>query len=282
LEALKEIVCILAQAEDENIFVVKVLPIVAEAMQVAGELLFYARFNETDALVAGGDGKTLENTFTDLRMTHGMSRDALVIEVSMFRRDTPLATLAGAGVAAYVFIPIYYGDRDMGFLALPYPEPASFSNDERLFLTCVSETIGIFLRNIQLNKDYTVVRQDMDQRMNELVAVYAVSTAISADLDVCSILEKALDAILGQEILRIEAKGGVFLLNERPPAWTWYVTGVSPRPWSRKKQALPSATVCAVWRPEAARSSPLMTASRMCAIIPLMREWPRMAISLCR
>jgi diguanylate cyclase (GGDEF)-like protein len=118
------------------------------------------------------------------------------------------------GYAKCEFSPVYHGKNLLGFIAIPRKASFSMQEDEKIFLTYLGEIIGVFFEYIHLKRDMQDTKTRMDRRFEDLNAVYTVSRSLANWLDVRSILENALDTILSQEVLNVQAKGGIFLFNE--------------------------------------------------------------------
>ncbi len=210
LEALKKITCIMGTVDKECDFIYQALKIVKKVMDTNTDPFLYLRGAERKSSCQPGNYKTLEEFYFYLKKQKKLGRDAIVVDSC-----TPLANIADKeNWGSCIVAPIYHADKDIGYLAILNSSHQTISKDDRLFLRYAGETIGILLQIFQVNSEFATIRTELEQNFNELSAVHSISGAISGDMDVHAILNNALDTLLAQDILNIEAKGGIFLINE--------------------------------------------------------------------
>ncbi len=214
LEALKQITVTLVGLEDEELMVPKIIPVIQQVMDLGGEILLYAATNGTEICHPPIPSHDLSRINHYLREQTQLRKETVQLDFSACPLPHPFADLQQEGYSGSLFTPIYHGSADIGFMAVPLNAQRAISADDLLFLNYLGETIGIFLENIQLRKEFSRSKDQLEQHYHELFAVSAVSSAISADMEVNAILEKALETMLDYKVLKIEAKGGIFLVNE--------------------------------------------------------------------
>ncbi|MCB2180629.1 MAG: sensor domain-containing diguanylate cyclase [Desulfobulbaceae bacterium] len=211
LKALKEIACTIGEVEGEDAFVLQALQVIKKVMDAHTDPFLYIRGPEGKKFCLAADCPELEEFYVYLKEVKSLDRDVIVVDT--YR---PIASALGKQDQGgpCIVAPIYCDNKDIGYIAIVDSTHQAVNKDERLFLRYAGETIGILLRIFQVNNDFSKIRNEMERNLNELIAVHSVSKAISGDMNVHAILDNALDTLLAQEILNVQAKCGVFLVNE--------------------------------------------------------------------
>ncbi|MEW6219191.1 MAG: sensor domain-containing diguanylate cyclase [Thermodesulfobacteriota bacterium] len=211
LEVIKELSLLTAEVADERTFVARMLPFLGSSLGTEEEILFYARLADGELARPESAAEQLAAVFAAVQADPEAFRQPRAISLAAPGTPPALAALARGGFGHCLLATVYHGDAVLGFLAVPARQLPVLTPDEALFLRYMSETLGVFLRTIRRNREFSSARRQLERSFRELSAVYEVSRAISGALDLEAILDQALDAILGQEILVLAARGAIFL-----------------------------------------------------------------------
>lgn len=211
---LKRLSLMLSEVEDEKTFAQKAIPFIEKALDVKGDLIIYVEIDGKPITIIGFNEEILKNLYTNIKRLVTPAKSPVVIDLSTEEDDDPLDFYIKQGYSKCIISSVYEKTKMIGFLCVPQLEGYILQEDEKLFIKNLGEIIGIFFNYINLKRNLQKTKIQMENQFNDLQAVYTVSQSLGGHLDTDTILNNALDTILSQEVLNIEAKGGVFLLNE--------------------------------------------------------------------
>ena len=214
LSALRNLVLRLVETEDEATFVERVVPLLREAVGAEEALSLFVRAGETVVSIPPGESTAMAAVYEQIKSAHGLKRDVVVADIRAEQAGSSLGRCLPAGCSRCIFTPIHHGGEDMGFMCVPAPTATAPPGDELLFLKYVGEIMGVFFEYIKLKKELSCAKEEVETRYENLLAVYTVAKAMGTNQELKAVLERGLDAILGQEVLNVLGMGGIFVLNE--------------------------------------------------------------------
>ena len=214
LLALKQLSVMLSKTEDEESFAEKAIPLMQKALDSKETPIVYIEMEGKSTSVSDFDLESLKSIYSHLKSSLSKRSAPVLIDLSSKAEGDLLGSYFERGYAKCEFSSVYHGKKSLGFFAIPRKASFSLQEDEKKFLWYLGEIIGVFFEYIHLKRDMQDAKTQVEQRYQDLNAVYTVSRSLGNLLDVRSILENALDTILSQEVLNVQAKGGIFLFNE--------------------------------------------------------------------
>lgn len=214
LLALKHLSTMLMEVEDEKAFVQKTVPFIKKALGIKGDLIIYVEIEGKPTSVIGFDVASLQSLYADIKEVITPKNSPVVVDLVSEEAGDPLGFYIRQGYPKCIISSIYEKSKTIGFLGIPQTNGYVLQEDEKLFIKHLGEIIGIFFNHINLKCNLRETKMLMENQFQDLKAVYAVSKSLTGHLETNDILNNALDTLLSQEVLNIEAKGGIFLLNE--------------------------------------------------------------------
>lgn len=214
LLVLKQLALMLSKTEDEESFVQKAVPFIKKALDNEDNLIIYIEIGSKPTTVMGFDAEALKRLYANIKNVVTPRNSPLVVDLTSEKDGDPLGFFTSQGYAKCIISSVYHKSNTMGFLAIPKNEDFILQDDEKFFIKYLGEFIGVFFEYIHLKRDMQETKTEMEHQFHDLHAVYAVSESLGGHLDTKAILDNALDTILAQDVLNIQAKGGIFLLNE--------------------------------------------------------------------
>jgi len=211
---LKRISLMLSETEDEITFVKKTVPFIKKALDIKGDLIIYIEIEGKPISVIGFDSDILKSLYANIKGVLTSKDSPVVIDLAPEEDGDPLGFYIKQGYSKCIISPIYERSKTIGFLGIPQEKGYTLQEDEKIFIKHLSEIIGIFFSYINLKRNLQETKMQMQNQFQDLQAVYTVSKSLGGHLDSDAILNNALDTLLSQDVLNIEAKGGIFLLNE--------------------------------------------------------------------
>ncbi len=211
LEAIKKMFILMTEVSDPNVLIRDMLGIAKETLYANGDLTFYAEIEERSIAVPAFNRKGLSGLFDELRDRYGFDTASVMIDTGAEKTGS-LGEL-GESYSTVLFTPVRHEGKTFGFLAVYSIEAITLTEDEEIFLQYICQAMGSYICNRwfeQLNND----PQYLQQRIEELNAIYSVSQAINSSIDIDSLLDQALNAILSQKAFRLDNRGGIFLVND--------------------------------------------------------------------
>lgn len=214
LSDLRNLVLMLAETEDEASFVERVVPLLKEAIGAEETLFLFVRVGETVVSIPSGESTAMAAVYEQIKFSHGFKRDVIVVDFGAEEAGGSLGHCLPAGCRVCIFTPIHHRGEDMGFICLPARTATAPPGDELLFLKYVGEVMGVFFEYVRLKKELLCAKEEVETRYENLLAVYTVAKAMGTNQELKEVLERGLDAILGQKVLNVLGQGGIFILNE--------------------------------------------------------------------
>jgi len=212
---LKSVADLLLTGDPEMDVLLGIPPLVREVEGV--EPIVYAQLAKSRRSNAWSYAlEELGEASTALHAEYDIRGSVVCIELRDVPPDSPLHALReGCQEGATLAVSsIFHGDEEFGFLALPVTDAAQVNEDVRNFIESLCETIGTFVGNIELRRGFSDSMEELSQNFVELMAVHEVAGAIGENMELETLLECALDAILDHDVFQLQAEGGVFLVNE--------------------------------------------------------------------
>ena len=215
LVALKHLSSVLLETEDKKSFAEQVVPFIKNTLSIRGDLIIYIEIDGRPTSVTGFDVvEVLQSLYSNIKKMLSPKDSPIVVDLSSEEDGDPLGFYIKQGFSKCIICSVYEKSRMIGFLCIPQTQNYVLQEDEKLFIKHLGEIIGIFFNHINLKRNLRETKTQMENQFQDLQAVYMVSKSLGGHLDTTAILNNALDTLLSQEVLNIEAKGGVFLLNE--------------------------------------------------------------------
>lgn len=214
LLAMQKLSVMLSKTEDKDFFAEKAIPFIKKALDSKETPIIYIEMEGKSTSASDVDLESLKSIYGHLKSALSPRSAPVVIDLSSNVEGDLLNSYFKRGYAKCEFSPVYHGKNLLGFIAIPRKASFFLQEDEKIFLGYLGEIIGVFFEYIHLKRDMQDTKTRMEQRYQDLNAIYTVSRSLGNRLDVTSILENALDTILSQEVLNVQAKGGIFLFNE--------------------------------------------------------------------
>lgn len=208
---LKHLSLLLAEIDDEKTFGRQAVPLIEKALTVEGGLILYVEIEGETIFTAGDDADALKLLCADLgsRITPGDS--PLLVDFVTGKKQE----LGGSKQSALLIAPIIVKSNTIGFLGGFLSEEYRWFKDEKPFLLHLGEILGTFFCYLHLKRNLQSAKMQLENRCQNLQAVYNVSRSLGGHLDLQTVLNNTLDTMLAQEVLNVENKGGLFLLNEK-------------------------------------------------------------------
>jgi len=211
LEAIKRMFILMTEVNDANVLIRDMLTITKETLYANGDLTFYAEIKDRSIAVPAFNKKTLADIFAHLGSSHEFSSGSLRFD--MTKREAGILGELGESYSTMLFSPVRHDGETIGFLAVYSIETIALTEDEEIFLQYICQAMGSYICNKwfeQMNSDTL----HLQQRLEELNAIYSVSQAFNSSIDIDSLLDQALAAILSQKAFMLDNKGGIFLVND--------------------------------------------------------------------
>jgi GAF domain-containing protein len=167
--------------------------------QIAGDQIELAALTSTDD---AGDAATRAR-FPQSLQSEGANaqaiRDRAPINIADAQTDprTPeagRATARARGYRSQVVVPLLRHDEAVGTITVSRREPGGFTDDEIALLQTFADQAVIAIENVRLFSELQARTEDLTRSVGELTALGAVSRALSATLD----LETVLNTIVTQ------------------------------------------------------------------------------------
>lgn len=131
-------------------------------------------------------------------------KDIMKIPVPI--RNTPLFSQLFSQTRCYCLAPLKMDQNIFGLLILGFPSICDFSIYQERLASAISDMAGSALYRINTTE---ILKKMVTDRTRELDSIYRVSTLINENLDLKTLLEKALGNILES----IKSQGGAILLK---------------------------------------------------------------------
>jgi len=211
---LKHLSLMLSETKDEETFVHKAIPFIKKALEIKGNFIIYIEIDEKPKSAIGLDAVTLKDLYANIKELITPEDSPVVVDLASEEAGDPLGFYIKQGYSKCIISSVYEKDKTIGFLAIPQKPDYILQEDESLFISHLGEIIGIFFSYIILKRNLQDTKTQLENQVHDLQAIYSVSKTLGGHLDTNVILNNALDTLLSQDILNIEAKGGIFLLNE--------------------------------------------------------------------
>ena len=211
---LKRLSLMLLETEDEDTFVQNTVPFIKKTLNIKGDLIIYIETEGKPTSVIGFDKDALQSLYASIKDVITPKESPVVVDLTPEEDGDPLGFYIKQGYSKCIISSVYEKSKTIGFLGIPRERDYILQEDEKIFIRHLGEIIGIFFDHINLKRNLRETKTQMQNQYQDLQAVYTVSRSLGGYLDTNTILNNALDTLLSQEVLNIEAKGGIFLLNE--------------------------------------------------------------------
>ncbi|MBI4839027.1 MAG: GAF domain-containing protein [Nitrospirae bacterium] len=136
---------------------------------------------------------------------------ALTQEIQFADHIDELHTITYDGIIphGHYCVPIVYADKTLGVIIVYVEEGHTYNPKEATFLTAIARTLaGVIVRKR--------AEEAVEKKTLELQVLHSISTTLGKTLDLQTILNEVLEQLFHFDFLKIQAKGGIFLVEEGP------------------------------------------------------------------